>query len=260
MAEETEAEVVARLAQKPFIEKVGQTYIAFIPQNNGCWLQSELDDDPEHIAAKPTFDSLLDLAQYVQRFKRETTVLFCHRPDRAVSAVIDYHGAVGPCRCEHVASWHADADADWAAWERIDGRSISQLEFVRFLEEHLHNITEPNAADVLEVCANLEAIKKVEFRSGARLSNGTRQLVYVEDTQVKGQLTVPEKLTLQLPIFYGQDPSRVEVFLRWPIEDGKLKFKIDIHRLEHVMDEAWSRVVSQAAVQLPEVPIFQGCP
>lgn len=200
------------------------------------------------IRQTPAFADVDSFVAYVNRFKAPETVIFGDLDHRTVTAVMDYHapGADGkPARADytaHRAIYSAKLAEEWARWAGIDGKLIGQTAFAEFVEENLVDIREPVGAAVLEVASQLRARKKVEFQSGVQLQNGTVQLVYKEDIDAagKGEMAVPSEIKIGVPIFYGGPKYEVRVFLRYRIEDGKLGFKIDIHRRRYLEHDAFN--------------------
>jgi len=64
----------------------------------------------------------------------------------------------------------------------------------------------------------------VTFKQSTRLHSGERQFVYAEENEVRGQINLPEMISLRLPVYEGMEPDVIKVRIRYRIDDGKLTF------------------------------------
>lgn len=234
-------------ANRPFDHPMGGKAIV-VPSDCEVEILPPIDKPLTHI--KQTVE-LLDAASfvaYVTAFRTPHTRIFADQQALSFMAVMDYHEAEGavPAYGHHVARYSPPRAKEWERWKAIDGAPISQVEFAHFLEENLVDIAEPDGADVLEVATRLEARRKVSFESATRLDNGANEFVYREDIEqkggAKGTVRVPAHLMLSLPVFFGGPLYRIKAFLRYRINDGALKFAIQMHRAEYAVDDAFAAI------------------
>ena len=110
---------------------------------------------------------------------------------------------------------------------------------------------------MLQVALTFEAKKSVEFSSGVRLANGQIQFQYdevVRGTAQKGTIEIPEKFVLGVPIHVNGPAYRIEVRLRWRLQEGKVVFWYEVvrpHRyIEHALKEISQRIANETALPL----------
>lgn len=191
---------------------------------------------------------------YVNRHKGEGTVIFADS-NGGMRAVFNHHAPneVAGWR-DHLALLNRPHTLAWLAWMRARQQPLGQAEFANFLEERLGEIVDPDAAGLLEAAEEFRAHKTLRFRSQTKLSNGQRQLEYVEtvegDSDVSGKLTLPERLLVRLQPFRDCEPFDVPVRLRWSLNDAAVKFTLLFDdalkdALEAIYDQAIDLVATQ---------------
>ena len=87
----------------------------------------------------------------------------------------------------------------------------------------------PDAASIMDMVMTFDATKKVTFRQSDRLHDGQRQLTYTEENEVRGNVILPERMTILVEVLEGQKPERINIRVRYRIEDGRLTFLFEIH-------------------------------
>lgn len=262
MSDKTEAAEIADLAlmgaDANSISSEARRAFMVIPADARIADLEHLQDAPNRIKAKPVFRHVSSLAAYTKRFGDEASVAFSDWRKGEIAVHLDYHSdALVPSHDDHRATFKAQRSASWEGWRKANDKPMRQAEFGRFLEERAHEIVEPDAADVVEVCMNLDAIKKVSFKSSTRLSDGYRQISYTEEGDMKGALRVPETLTILVPIYEGEEPERVKVRLRTRVEDASLHLFVTFDNLDLIEERAFQRTADRLAHELPDLPIYQ---
>lgn len=205
---------------------------------------------PERIVATRTFHEGDSFGRYVHAYKGGASQLIADITANKVVALLDYPSpnASGdvPAR-EHVAIWPVPFSEEFKVWSAFQGKYHPQTGFLEFLEENLSEIVTPEPADILELVKDFDAIQTVKFNSKKRLDNGDFTLNYSSDTQVKGGVSLPRKLTLEMPIYLGEQPVRFEAWFRTRIEEGSLHLMLQFHRIEPVKIAAFRQAVTRAA-------------
>lgn len=192
---------------------------------------------PDHITQKLTLQTVDALGEYIIRFREKDTILLGDVFNSRIVALIDYHGPGEAHRSAHIADLTLPFSTEYKAWTRIDGVFLPQLEFARWIEENSIDIKAPSGADLLEVCRDLQAKRKVSFKSAVRTNTDNESFEYVDETgvQVKdGSIELPTQFLLSFPIYFGDARQDVSAFLRWKFDEGKLFLGIQLHRLENV--------------------------
>ena len=264
-----EAETIATLAtkaqSKPFVaEQIPGRKFLVLPHDMTA---KEVLDDPHGLITTPpsrivqavtvqTVDSLVD---YVNRFKVDNTILFADIATNSISASIDYHGPEQAAHLSHRADMVLPYSEEWKTWTAADGKMATQLEFARFLEENAVDIVAPTGADLLEVCRDLQARRKVDFRKAVRTSTDSESFEYSEETTAStknGAVEVPTKFKLSLPVYFGGSPTELYAFLRWNLDEGQLSLGFKLHRREHVRQAVFKQIVLDAADRTERPAVF----
>ena len=216
---------------------------------------------PERVITTRHFHDGNSLAAYAKRFDAGTSLLLADVTSSTITIVLDYHGqesswdiegAVGAC--DHKAIWRMQHSQEFGAWCEFEGKLHPQDEFIRFLEENVMDVYQPDSARLLDLARDFEAIKTVNFKSSKRLQSGDREFVYAEQTGTTDRIAVPEKLLLKLPLYYGEEAQDVTALFRYRMNEGGLKLGYEFHRLKPVMDAAFRaaavRVAEEAGLPL----------
>lgn len=210
----------------------------FLPRPLRLEQQVELHDAESFIA-------------YVNGFKLPgATRLFFDQEKETFAAVLDYHEVETPSWCEHQASFTAKRSPEFQTWSGQNRKAMSQVDFARFLEENLPDVVEPAGAMLLEIALTFEAKKDVEFASGVRLQNGQVQFTYnevVRGTAQKGTIEIPDKFVLGIPIHVGGPAYRIDVRLRWRLNDGKVTFAYELVRPHRYVEDALKEIRERIA-------------
>lgn len=224
--------------------KVNQ--FAVVPDGFAPLSLEKFQRDPNRIKAIQRFEDIASLAQYLATWGEPETMISVSSSNACISAVIDHHDTMSehkPRACEHRASFEAQLHPVIKLWLGMQGKTLSQLQFGRFLEDRAQDVISPDAASVMEMVMTFDAIKKVTFRSSQRLHDGRRQFNYSEENEARGATTLPEYFLVRAPIYSGMEPQDVKFMIRYDINDGALLFRIEMHNQELVMLEAFEKCV-----------------
>lgn len=220
-----------------------------LPQ--GCQIipRELFEDEPAKPRGTIAMESLGSLIAYTRQHGDKGTCIFASLEKMRVESVIDWHYPASPEWGEHRAIYSLRLTKEWEDWNRISGKPLSQREFAEFIEEHLDEIAEPKAADVLTVATTLTGKRNVKFTNVTNLSNGDQSLQWEESTDAKGagDTRVPTRITLAVPVFRGaEDETRFEVqaIFRYRIAEGKLSFEIRLLHAERVLEMAFAQTVN----------------
>ncbi|MGW0131934.1 YfdQ family protein [Streptomyces sp. NPDC003299] len=224
---------------------------------------------PEHTGQPPrkagttTVRDAQSFLAYWTKHADDNSEVYADSDRLTVTAVLDAHTA-GQARWSghrlHLALRETTA---WKQWLRLDGELMDQEAFAEFLEDHLPELLEPSAADMLEIAQSFQAASKVDFQSASRLASGQRQFQYVETTQAKagqkGQLTVPEQFVVGLVPFEGSDGYRLTARLRYRIGQQGLRLGYKLERPDDIRKTAFADVVNAIGEQI-DAPVMNGSP
>lgn len=210
-----------------------------------------------------TADSLVD---YIDRFGQDETILFADIDTSTIRGLIDYHDPspeVGsPSQARHVdhrATLQLPFSEEWRTWTAINGKMLDQLTFARFLEENAVDIEAPAGADLLEVCRDLQAVRKVDFRKAVRTNTDNENFEYTDETETRtknGSVEVPSKFQLRIPVYFGGQSVTLYAFLRWRLVESSLELGIQLHRAEHVRQAVFKQIVEDASSRTGKPALF----
>ncbi|MFB6934547.1 DUF2303 family protein [Streptomyces chartreusis] len=151
----------------------------------------------------------------------------------------------------------------WKQWIERDGKLMGQEQFAEFLEDHLPELLEPNAATMLEIAQSIQGVAKAEFQSGTRLATGERKLAYVETVTAKagqkGELVIPETFVVGVIPFEGSEGYQLTARLRYRINGGPLQLGYKLERPADTLRTAFGDVVNLIAGDI-EAPVLNGTP
>jgi uncharacterized protein YfdQ (DUF2303 family) len=224
---------------------------------------------PMYVSQGVLLQSGDSLIQYVNRFKQLSTILLCDIQANQIVALIDYHEgsdilsdtpAVAD-RNTHSANLTLPFSEEWKLWKGIDGKLMAQLDFARFIEENACDVLTPSGADLLEVCRDLQAKRKVDFRKAVRTASDNENFEYADTTEAKttsGGIEIPSLFTLQIPVYFEGRSIEISAFLRWKLEEGTgLTLGVKLSRAEYVRQAMFREIVDQVAVST-DVPAMYG--
>lgn len=193
----------------------------------------------------------------------EHTEVYADGETLAITSVLDAHTGDAARWGQHRAVLALRTTKAWKEWIASSGRLMDQETFANFLEDHLPDLLEPNAATMLEVAQSIQAATKANFQSGTRLTSGERRLVYTEETTAKagsrGELTIPETFVIGLRPFDGADGYRLTARFRYRINGGNLQLGYKLERPEDVQQAAFADVLT-AVTDAVEQPVMNGSP
>ena len=196
---------------------------------------------PERIISNVNVFDVESFNEYFRLFSDPSSRVFAHRwrdsssrINSKVLAILDYHGANGdevPRWGDHKLQLCLEKSEEWASWDGADGVKMSQVDFAAFLENNSADIVSPTAASMLEVARDLNATTEGEFGSAIRLDNGSVRFKYSEQVRANvgaGNMEVPEKFMISIPLYLGGALLLLTCRLRYRINSGKLTFWYDI--------------------------------
>ncbi|NED73339.1 DUF2303 family protein [Streptomyces sp. SID9944] len=214
----------------------------------------EYKDQPSRKTGTTTVRDAASFLAYWDKHHDDSSEVYADSDRLTITAVLDANTA-------HSARWGGHRlhlalreTTAWKQWLRADGELMDQDAFAEFLEDHLPELLEPAAADMLEIAQSFQAAQKVDFQSATRLSSGQRQFQYVETTTAKagqkGQLTVPETFVIGLVPFEGSEGYRLTARLRHRIGQTGLRLGYKLERPDEIRKTAFADVLKTVSEQI----------
>ncbi|MDV5145889.1 DUF2303 family protein [Streptomyces sp. SBC-4] len=219
---------------------------------------------PARKSGTTTVRDAISFTAYFTKHADPDTEVYADADRLTVTAVLDAHTATSARWSGHRLTLSLRKTEAWAQWLEHDGRLMQQEQFAEFLEDHLPELLEPSAADMLEIAQSIQGATKAEFQSSTRLSSGQRQFAFVETLTAKagqkGQLTIPEVFTIGLVPFEGSEGYKLTARFRYRLgRDGALTLGYKLERPGDILRTAFQDVVTKIGDEI-EQPIMNGTP
>jgi uncharacterized protein YfdQ (DUF2303 family) len=220
-------------------------------------------DNPNRCRGRVTVHDPNDFTDYVNRLANpDYSTAWADVDAGTVTAVINDHATWDDAGWrDHIIQLRLQPDEDWRKWAARDGKLVEQADFAEFVEDVAHGIVDPDAATMLEIALTMSGKRSVEFSQGTRQQTGDIQLKFEETTQanagVKGQLEIPERITVQLAPWRGVIVADLPARLRWRINNGKLFIGYKLLRPELFASDVFNGLVDRIRENL-HVPLYRG--
>jgi uncharacterized protein YfdQ (DUF2303 family) len=214
---------------------------------------------PTRLIAVRTFHDGDSFARYVAHYKQDGSQLIADIERSRLRAIIDYPSKdelnmpsdEEPSKIsgrEHVAEWPVALSEQFQDWQAFQGKFHEQADFLRFLEENVADIIAPEPASILELVRDFSGVKTAKFQRAVRLDNGDRTIQYQEETGTRNGITIPKKIRLEMPIYFGEEAVQFEAWFRTRITDeGGLFLSLEFHRIQPVKLAAFRLAVARIA-------------
>lgn len=209
-------------------------------------------------------DDRASLSAYANRYSHSASIIVADYDKMTICARLDWHH-------ENASSQFGDAGADahsvtlrlrpseeFSRWDEIEGKLLPQEAFARFLEENAADILHPEAATMIEISRDIEATVGQTFKSSVRLDNGDRRLQFETETRSRTDLVIPQRFTLQIPVWNGEQPSDLTALFRWRAAGSEgILLGFNWHRVEYLR-RAHFAAIAVAAAEETGLPVFHG--
>ena len=219
---------------------------------------------PRRKAGKVVVHRFEDFVNYVAAHDEATTI-FANRDQFIFTAFLNYHAGHSATETaagwgDHVAEYRVQDTPEWASWKRLANAGyVAQDAFVEFLEDHLEDITVPDARGLFETVTDLRLRSGATYERGIRLANGTVQFTYREEVEQEiqqGQVEIPERLTLALRLWEGEtEPTQLVPRLRHKLQGGKVSFSVifgdDVQRMLRDRFNAFAGAIEERLAGIP---------
>ena len=171
---------------------------------------------------------------------------------RKVTAILD--GQAG--WRQHRAVLELRHSSEWADWAKIDNQLLEQTVFAEFVEDHISSIAEPDAGRLIDIAQTLRGHVDTQWKQQKLLANGQTAFVWEERVEAKagqkGDLAIPNELTLALRPFQGSDPVGVTARFRFRPSAEGIRLGIRLVERERVLEGAFAEIVTDIDEAIPE--------
>jgi uncharacterized protein YfdQ (DUF2303 family) len=193
-------------------------------------------DKPTRIRETIQVGDIESLIEYTNKFKAEgVTPLGFALPDK-IGAVLDYHDG-NPSWGTHVVFYAFEETLEWKDWIEKDEHQFGQLELGEFIEDHIDNIMEPQAAKLLEIVTSFQENRTANLTSAVNTQNGMVKLTFLEDAK-QGEVIMPQKLKLGIAPFKHSPIYGIEAKVRYRVAGPAVKIWYRLNRPDKVKDDA----------------------
>lgn len=214
-------------------------------------------DRPSGTVVCETLDSF---CRYVCQFKTPCSEVFVSVQKGFLTAVLDYHDVddmQGGNWCEHRCDLVPIKSDAFQRWETVNGKPMTQSEFALFLENNLQHVFEPSGADLLGIINAFEVDGVMQFSKVQRLQDGAIKMAFTNETRAKsGEVSVPTKFAISVPMFMGDDAIPITARLRYRLAaGGDLKLWFELEELPEARLRSFKLMVDRIA-QVTEIVPF----
>ncbi|MGQ4350500.1 DUF2303 family protein [Streptomyces sp. SAS_275] len=266
---DTSVQAVAALAQQALNPKeVEPGGIYLVATANGNIERVDLTG-PEYtgtLARKTGLTVVRDAASfltYYGKHKDDASEVYSDVERLSITAVLDAHAADEPGFGDHRLTLALRRTKAWQEWCELDGKLVDQDRFANFLEDHLPNLVDPDAATMLEIAQSIKATTKAQFQSSSRLQSGERKFVFTEDTTTsagsRGDLAIPETFKIAVPPFEGADAYSMTARFKYRLNGSVLTLGFKLEQPEERAKAAFTDVLTAISEGI-DTPILNGTP
>lgn len=262
-------------AAKPVEVELGKIYLARNGNDTELFDFSS-DEHRAHQGLPPTrktgdfhFTETEGFCAYVDNHAMiSRTTLWADRSKGLIQAILNGHcqqgdpdGAAG--WGDHRAILKLTPTKEWTEWLAISGKQLEQTAFAEFLEDHLLDVREPDAAELMEIATSISATTGTTFRQALRTSSGEVQFSYVEEVQGQagrsGNLKIPTHIKLGITPWEGMSPYAVTARFRFRLKSGGLTLGVVLDRPDDVLKAAFGEVLMVIGTSIG-LEVFHGTP
>lgn len=203
---------------------------------------------------------------YVNDFKNSgCTQLFADMTDTGgeIVAIFDFHDKNDTETagwCKHRARLLVRTSVEYNEWAAAKS-GMGQQAFCDFLEDHAHEIVEPDSARLLEICSALTG--KVEMKvAGVARQAGKTAISFSEETTVgqstpAGMVNLPDRMKIRIPIFDGEESTEIDCRLRAGVRDNKLSLAVTLPGVREKIKAAIDTLVDRIGEET-EINVLRG--
>ena len=213
------------------------------------------------IEESPTFFDQNSFVTYLKRFARNhETLVFADIDTSQIRAVLDYHNAEGeqPVKkaAEHSARLNLRSSEEFKRWDSFAMSSLrGQAEFSEFLDENAFDVVDPEPGVLREIARDFEVSRDATFKAKYNPQSGDRMLVASEESKTRN-IVVPQKITINIPFYRGEEPVEIQMLFRYRINDGVLKLGLLWHRMEYQRQAVFDGIANSVAEETGLTVLF----
>lgn len=260
----TEAEAVALLAQKPYVETINGVPFLLTPTVDGAWNAAEHSSLlPAPLRKKGSIlihevDSFISVTKKQGSLSNTNIYLdvdYVNQKIIATAVFNDHSDSELAGWKDHKAVFTPRLGEEWKRWNGASKKQMGQDDFANFLQDNVGDINNssntklPSGSDVLTFVSSLQETRTVKYGSAVNLQNGMVQIQFIEDgdSATKGNLEVFKEFGLALRPFFGGDAYETKALLRYRINrnTGEIAFWFELQRPDRVLEDACKELIEK---------------
>lgn len=226
--------------------------------------------NPRRTKTVATFSDHNSFLAYVERHSNDGTVTWCEFNPQDFKlkfmAVIDENVKGTAGWRAHRAAFEPAMSAEWTAWKGQDKKSMAQLTFAEWLQEHEEDINSqaegmPTSLQMHKMATEFVANEERVLKSSVKLQSGGVRLTYIADPDAgtTEAMDMFAQFALGIPVFYGdQMASPLVARLKYTLNSGKVSFRYELVRADRVHKAAAEDLIATIRNGLGSVPLLMG--
>ncbi|GLK65662.1 DUF2303 family protein [Paracoccus kondratievae] len=253
----------ARIASPVISGPDGRTHVA-LPERIKLHDITDPYRLPSRVHQNVTVDDRASLSAYANRYKSDRSIIIADFDALTISARLDWHEHnqgeqfPAPGHNAHAVTLALRPSEEFSRWDEMEGKIHPQAEFARFLEENSVDVETPEAATMIEISRDFEATVNQTYKSSVRLDNGDRKLLFENESKVQEGVIIPEKFTLLIPIYNGEEPEVLTCLFRWrAMGGGAVGLGFQWHRVEYQRRAHFTQIATTASEETG-LPVYMG--
>jgi uncharacterized protein YfdQ (DUF2303 family) len=221
--------------------------VPFAAIPDGVCLSDQEDTlpNPLRIKGHRLFEEPDSFCKYVRDFHSEHTRLYGGPDTFNFQAVLNDSLPGKPRWGDHIAVLQLKKSPEWNEWCEIADEQLTQGELADFLDEHMEQIAEPDAGELLSDIRAIHISTNTRCDSVQR-EGGDISFAYTTETAAGTKTErgkIPSKLMLVIAPFRSWEHAQMQVYLTHSLtKDKELKFTIRLHRAEEILDGVYTSV------------------
>lgn len=173
-----------------------------------------------------SIQAMVDLVGQRTGNELDTVVTYADEKSLTYTTVLNDHTVAFAGWGDHRITYTLELSPAMQAWVAKDRAMVDQTTFAEHIEDRLRDISEPSAADMLEIAQTFSATTSTDFRSGIRLQSGVTRLQYLQEQEAKAgqarELDIPARFQITIAPFVGAATETITARFRWRLNGGSL--------------------------------------
>lgn len=210
-------------------------------------------DEPNRKRGTVKLDDEASFMAYWKIHKNPDSSIFATLSPACLTAIFNEHGPDKPAFRDHRAVYTVTQSNELKDWLERDNKPFdSNVAFAEWLENHLPDMLTPPAAKMMQIALNMQVTANASYSNQQRLSDGNTKFAYTNQVEGKasvdsGEITVPDTITISIPIFQGLTAEQyvIEARFRYRLQSGKLRLWYELVRPAKVIEKAFADIVKR---------------